>query len=534
MRILALQFSHHASIAIIENGEIDLFIEESRLSKVKYDDNLLNIFSKIKKNKFDVIAYTHCNLTLKRQSVFNENLINFLKDYEIEYDQLIPYFFHHHTHAFSAFYNSNFNKAVCLVIDNGGTDLEVEGQKFGLEIVSILKFNYEEEKLKMEEVFKICQNREGKTLNKFDKMFSLPTISLGGMYEFFKILFKIKEPGAVMALSCYGKQNTLPICFSFNKNLFISNPIFLYKVMINSQKKMKEACYILQKQTTEIILHYIDYIAKNYPNYPICLSGGVFQNCMINFEIIKKHKNIFVDPVSHDGGTALGLAQHIYFEKTKKKPIPYKNIFLGFKYDYSDLVLKLLNNDIIVEKLFFKKTNITEVAELLKENNVVAIFQGRSESGPRALGNRSILFNPSDMHGKDKINIIKNREWFRPYAGTVLDEHKKNWFNFYNKENTEFMSYAVEVKKEKRNLIPAITHIDGSCRVQTLKKEDNEHFYNLIEEFYKITNVPILLNTSLNLAGKPLVEDFDDLIEILKISEINYGYLPEYNLLIYK
>jgi carbamoyltransferase len=138
------------------------------------------------------------------------------------------------------------------------------------------------------------------------------------------------------------------------------------------------------------------------------------------------------------------------------------------------------------------------------------------------------------MHGKDKINIIKNREWFRPYAGTVLDEHKKNWFNFYNKENTEFMSYAVEVKKEKQNLIPAITHIDGSCRVQTLKKEDNEHFYNLIEEFYKITNVPILLNTSLNLAGKPLVEDFDDLIEILKTSEINYGYLPEYNLLIYK
>jgi carbamoyltransferase len=96
------------------------------------------------------------------------------------------------------------------------------------------------------------------------------------------------------------------------------------------------------------------------------------------------------------------------------------------------------------------------------------------------------------------------------------------------------MSYAVEVKKEKQNLIPAITHIDGSCRVQTLKKEDNEHFYNLIEEFYKITNVPILLNTSLNLAGKPLVEDFDDLIEILQTSEINYGYLPEYDLLIHK
>jgi len=534
MRILALQFSHHASIAIIENGEIVLFIEEGRLSKIKYDENILHIFNKIKNIKFDFIAYTDCDLTLKKQSILNENLITFLKDYQIEYDQLIPYFFHHHTHAFSAFYNSNFNKAICLVIDNGGTNLEVEGQMFGSEIVSILKFDYEDKKLKVEEVFKICQNREGKTLEKFDKIYSLPTISLGGMYEFFKVLFEIKEPGAVMALSCYGKQNTLPVCFTFDKNLFISNPIFLYEVMAYSKKRMKEACYILQKQTTEIILHYIDYITKNYPNYPICLSGGVFQNCMINFEIIKNHKNIFVDPVSHDGGTALGLAQHIYFEKTGKKPSPYKNIFLGFKYDYSNLIFKLLNNDIIIEKLFFKKTNNSEVAELLSKNNVVAIFQGRSESGPRALGNRSILFNPSDIHGKDKINIIKNREWFRPYAGTVMDEHKKNWFNFYNKENTEFMSYAVEVKKEKQNLIPAITHIDGSCRVQTLKKEDNKHFYNLIEKFYKITNVPILLNTSLNLAGKPLVENFDDLINILQKSEINYGYLPEYDLLIYK
>jgi len=162
------------------------------------------------------------------------------------------------------------------------------------------------------------------------------------------------------------------------------------------------------------------------------------------------------------------------------------------------------------------------------------LFQGRSESGPRALGNRSILFNPSNIHGKEIVNLIKKRKWFRPYAGTVLNEFKKDWFNFYNKENTEYMTYAVEVKKEKQNLIPAITHVDGTCRVQTLTEEHNVNFYNLIKNFYKITGIPVLLNTSLNLAGKPLVEDLDDLIEILKETEIKYGYLPEYDLLIFK
>jgi len=530
MKILAFNLSHHASCAIIENGKIELFIEESRLSKIKYHQDITKILTILKKNHFDCVAYTHFNL--KGQELKIKNLIiNSLTEHEITYDELIVFPFHHQTHSFSAFYNSNFEKAICLIVDNGGLNIHEDNVIFGNEIVSIIKIDK-----KIEEVFKICRNPNGETIKKDDKLFSLPTISLGGMYNFFVSAFKLKEPGAVMGLSCYGKKdkdNSFKTFF-FKDNLFISNQMFISRTIENKKKKLINACFALQKQTTEIILHYIDYITKNYPNYSICLSGGVFQNCMINFEIIKKHKNIFVDPVSHDGGTALGLAQHIYFEKTGKKPVPYKNIYLGFKYDYSDLVLKLLNNDIIIDKLFFKKTNNSEVAELLKENNVVAIFQGRSESGPRALGNRSILFNPSDMHGKDKINIIKNRKWFRPYAGTVMDDHKKNWFNFYNKENTEFMSYAVEVKKEKQNLIPAITHIDGSCRVQTLKKEDNKHFYNLIEEFYKITNVPILLNTSLNLAGKPLVEDFDDLINILQKSEINYGYLPEYDLLIYK
>lgn len=529
MKILALNLSHHGSCAIIENGKIELFIEESRLSKIKYHQDINKILKTLKNNYFDYIAYTHSNLEGKESKIQNL-ILESLKKHEITYGQIIVFPFHHQTHAFSAFYNSDFEKAICLIVDNGGLNIYDNNINFGNEILSIIKIDK-----KIEDIFKICSNPNGETIKKDDKLFSLPTISLGGMYNFFLNAFDLKEPGAVMGLSCYGKEdkdNSLKPFF-FKDNLFVSNPKFLNKTVEDKKEKLINYCFTLQKQTTEIILSYIDYIKNKFPDYPICLSGGVFQNCMINFEIIKKHKNIFVDPVCHDGGTSLGLAQHLYFLITNKKPLSYENIYLGLNYNYSNLVKHLLNNKSF-DNLFFRKTSSEEVAELLSKNNVVALFQGRSESGPRALGNRSILFNPSNVHGKEIINLIKKRKWFRPYAGTVLDEFKNNWFNFFNKKNTEYMTYAIEVKNEKQNLIPAITHVDGTCRVQTLTEKHNKNFYNLIKNFYKITDIPILLNTSLNLAGKPLVEDIDDLVEILKETEIKYGYLPEYDLLIYK
>jgi carbamoyltransferase len=172
------------------------------------------------------------------------------------------------------------------------------------------------------------------------------------------------------------------------------------------------------------------------------------------------------------------------------------------------------------------------VAELISNQNIVAIYQGRSEQGPRALGNRSILYDPRDKNGKNHVNIVKKREWFRPFAGSVLEEEAKNWFDLKSLKESKFMMFAVDVLKDKQSLIPAITHIDGTCRIQTVSKEDNKIFYNLIKEFYKITNIPILFNTSFNLAGNAIVETLQDAIYTLKNSKINYLYLPEMCILI--
>jgi len=184
----------------------------------------------------------------------------------------------------------------------------------------------------------------------------------------------------------------------------------------------------------------------------------------------------------------------------------------------------------------FSQNKVTprEVAILLSKNNIVCIFQGQSEAGPRALGNRSILYNPTDPNGKDFVNKVKGREWFRPFAGTVLLEKSFEWFDMAGMKESPFMMCAVNVRPEKQSLIPSITHVDGTCRIQTLTKKQNPNYYKLIKEFEKITGIPILFNTSFNLAGHTLVETFDHAMQTILNSKMKYLYLPDLEVLLTK
>jgi carbamoyltransferase len=181
----------------------------------------------------------------------------------------------------------------------------------------------------------------------------------------------------------------------------------------------------------------------------------------------------------------------------------------------------------------YKNINHSQIAELIDNRHIVALFQGISEAGPRALGNRSLLFNPISNISTKYVNEVKGREWFRPVAGSILLEHFESWFYTYGIEDSPFMSYAFEVKEDKKELAPSIVHIDGTCRIQTVTEEQNYHYYNLIKEFYKITGVPIVGNTSFNLAGDPLVETLKDALNTLENSKIEYLYLPEQKKLVY-
>jgi len=171
--------------------------------------------------------------------------------------------------------------------------------------------------------------------------------------------------------------------------------------------------------------------------------------------------------------------------------------------------------------------NKSDVVKNIIEGKIVAIFQGGSEWGPRALGNRSILFDPRNPDAKDIVNKVKKREWYRPFAGTILLEHANDYFEMLTIKETPYMSYAIPAKQKAKDEVPGIIHVDGTCRIQTVTREQNKHFYDLIEEFYKQTGVPILFNTSFNLAGEPLVETLEDAKDTVNRSDIDLLYTPE-------
>lgn len=179
-----------------------------------------------------------------------------------------------------------------------------------------------------------------------------------------------------------------------------------------------------------------------------------------------------------------------------------------------------------------KNISYEDVAKFIYCNKIVAIFQGNDEGGPRALGNRSILFNPIDSSMLRKVNKVKLREWYRPFAGSILLDDFEDWFMNGSIKESPFMTFAIELKPEKIIKIPAIVHMNKTCRVQTVTKEQNRHYYNLISSFKNISGVPIIGNTSFNLARQPIVHSIRDAIETLNTSNIDYLYLPEKSCLV--
>jgi carbamoyltransferase len=225
----------------------------------------------------------------------------------------------------------------------------------------------------------------------------------------------------------------------------------------------------------------------------LCIAGGVAYNGYMNEEFTKHYTNVYIPPAVGDEGQAIGVYQHANYNLNSK--IHKSKIFAGIEYDY----------------IGEEKANYKEVAQAIADGKIVGWFQGKSESGNRALGNRSILADPRNPDIKDIINsTIKMREDFRPFAPAVLEEHYKEYFD--TRLPSPYMSRICKVKTDK---VPGITHIDNTARIQTVNKEFNEKFYNVINEFYKLTGVPMLLNTSFN-CQEPIVETPEEAIRTFK------------------
>lgn len=574
--IAGITRGHNGATCLLKDGEIVFYLEEERLSRKKYDGGPLAGMLKIKEytDKLDylVIAHTQPLSTAGRIDFTGDDMYTgwarklgliAQDNHEEKHPQVIDLaHIHHELHAACAFYNSGFETAACLIVDGAGTFIPLgDSGETGWELETIFSASYPANfstKFKhigvrgprtMHEKLNVPHAYRGKPDDLHDVMFT-DHCGITKCYEAMTEYcgFSFIEAGKAMGLAPYGKENnTIPPIFMgaegrflSNRNLFTPNypnGAYIDRVAFPAlnndtiESKM-DLAYAVQHACEQQIVRLILDAVERTGEKNVVIAGGFGLNCVGNYEYLKhlpSDINLYIEPIAHDGGTCIGAAKLVYHDVTKDSTRrPHKTIYYGpnyfemnGKYD-----LRLYSNELVEDATH------ESIAKLISEGNIVCMYQGGSEAGPRALGNRSILFDPRVKDGKDIVNDVKHREWFRPFAGTILKEAVHDWFDLRGMEATPFMMYAVNCQPGVSEKVPSIIHVDGTCRIQTVTEDENTNYYKLISEFNKLTGVPILFNTSFNLGGDPLVETIDDALDTLRRSELKYLFLPEIGKLI--
>ena len=558
--ILGINALHSDSSAcIIKNGELVCALEEERLNRKKHTAQFpilaiqecikiaginknyitdIAINNNPKSNILPKLFFTLKNIKIKKDNEFIKRFKNKINLKKVICDKLnikrnikFHNIEHHLSHIASAYFPSNFNKTNALSIDGSG------------DFVSL--------------AIGECNDQKIKITNKI----YFPD-SLGIFYQAMTQFLGFKNYGdeyKIMGLAPYGKpiyfekiKNNLfkesKLFFKLNQKFFIHNDInfkyqnkitenindiyndklsLLFKEDIEKSDTLENFKKNFASSTQKIFEHFFDKIlnyisSKNYSSNLVYAGGCALNSSANNILTSKKYfENFFIPMAPGDNGGAIGAALLVN-SKYNSNQKNFRNPYLGNSYNDNEIELTINNKFKNLIK-FQKLDNISNICDLasnmITNGKVIGWFQGKMEFGPRALGNRSILADPRNPNMKNIINQkIKRRESFRPFAPSVLAEFQDGWFeeNFDNK----YMSSVMTVKKEKIEIIPAVVHVDGTSRVQTVKRENNENYYNLINSFYSKTRVPILLNTSFN-ENEPIVRTLEETLECFLRTDID-------------
>ncbi|MBU1164346.1 carbamoyltransferase [Patescibacteria group bacterium] len=442
----------------------------------------------------------------------------------------VKFISHHEAHILSGYYLSKFNSAVGLCIDGAGSVL---GLNFNQrERVSGFYLNGD----RIDRIYHLSQTYDGKEgKNGLKKI----KHSLGNFYNNFAIRTVLPgdEPeGTMMAMAAlnsgkkfYHEVKDL-IKFENNGLIFINkglgsklpteeiniggikwSPDNVHRIDFNARCALASA---VQKVFEEAVLYIAVYLKKITGCDSIILSGGCALNSKLNGKILglKEFKNVYIPPAPHDAGTALGAALYGWCSilKNKRPKLPYCP---DWGPGLGEIDIKSIGDKGYLVKKFNNFRDLaSEVAVLLTDKKIVFLAYGNMEFGPRALGHRSMLAHPGDISLRDRLNRMKKRAYFRPLSPSIIDNKFSDWFNG---DADYYMNKTAYVKNSKKGVIKGAIHADSSARVQLVSK-DNEGLYNILDKFYKITKIPILINTSLNLKGKPIARSLRDVFEIFK------------------
>ena len=557
-------FYHDSAAALIIDGEIIAAAQEERFTRKKHDANypfnaVEYVLSegKIKLNDIDHIVFFEkpflkferlletymafaprgfksFSLSMPiwlREKLFQKKfLFDKLKLHDENFNSInkIKFSEHHYSHAASAFFPSPFEEAIILTLDGVGewaTTTVAIGKKNKLEIIKEIHFPHS-----LGLLYSAFTYYTGFKVNSGE-------YKVMGLAPYGKPRFKDLIINKLMDLKEDGSFKLNMKYFNYATGLTMTNKNFsklFGEPVRNSEKDLLNEFHMdiaasIQAVTEEIVLRIATNLIEKYKIKNLCLAGGVALNCVANGKILdqKIFDNIWIQPAAGDAGGSLGAALAYWYKELDMPRIKYedkmKGSYLGPKFNEDKIEIELKKLKAVYTKKNSKDISTT-VAKELSNGKTVGWFQGRMEFGPRALGGRSILADPRSEEMQKQLNLkIKFRESFRPFAPSVLREDLKSWFEINN--DSPYMLLVSQVKKEKqirmstedqklfgieklnvkRSSIPAITHVDYSARIQTVHKETNPKYYDLINEFKKITGCPVLVNTSFNVRGEPIV-----------------------------
>ena len=574
-------FYHDSAACILKDGEIIAAAQEERFTRKKHDPSyphnavefvlkyanlrLSNVdqivFFEKPFLKFERLLETYVAFAPKgfvsfskamplwiKEKLFQKNLLfNKLKEHDINYksDENIFFSDHHLSHAASAFFPSPFEEAIVLTADGVGewaTTTVAIGKGNKLDIKKEIHFPHS-----LGLLYSAFTFYTGFKVNSGEyKLMGLAPYG-NPIYEN-KILqlVDIKEDGTFRLDQDYFNYATgLTMTSSKFHNLFGKEPRNpKYEKL--TQFHMDIAASI-QKVTEDIMINLSKSIRKEYNIKNLCLAGGVALNCVANGKILKEKifDNIWIQPAAGDAGGSLGAALALWhLDQGNERKInindDMKGSYLGPEFTQNQIEKELKSIGAIYESVDYEKL-INLTSEHLSNEKAIGWFQGRMEFGPRALGGRSILGDPRSEKMQKNLNLkVKYRESFRPFAPSILKEDLSNWFNL-NIESP-YMLLVAEIKSEKkiemteeqkqlfgidklnikRSEIPAVTHVDYSARIQTVNQKNNKYYYDLISKFKEITGCPVIVNTSFNVRGEPIVNTPTDAFNCFMGTELDY------------
>ena len=548
-------YYHDSAAAILKDGHVIAAVEEERFSRKKFDDGFPNIAidwclqeAGIRPEQIDSVAFydkpilkfdrlLDNYLTVAPRGLYSfldiiprwihkrlwikDDIKKHLKGFRGE----IIFPEHHMSHAAHAFYTSPFEECAILTIDGVGewtTTSFGTAQNNSIKLTDDIRWPHS-----VGLFYSAFTYFLGFKVNEGE--YKLMGLSAYGKPKYYDLIMKelidVKDDGSIHLNMKY---------FAFTYDKVMTNDKFSELFGIPPRKKNEKTEQIhydigasAQKVLEDVILLMANHIHKKTQMKNLCFGGGVALNGVANYNLIKNgpFENIHIPPSPGDGGSAVGCAQYLYYIHNKNKRTVEQdseriknNVYVGPSFS-NDVIKSFLEENNIDYEYLQREQLLQNTAKLISDGSIVGWYQGKMEWGPRALGNRSILADPRDAKMKDILNEkIKHRESFRPFAPSILEEYVSEYFDI--DITSPYMLLVAPVKKPEK--IPAVTHVDGTGRLQTVSKQSNPLYYDLINEFYKITNIPVIINTSMNVMGEPIVNTPEQAYNMIKKTDMDY------------